>query len=114
MAGAAPQSDQATNAARTTRTVVCRLVTLELNPDALGLRVELEGVLSEFASQDIMTAKRLVCLALQKAVQVCLSTEDQYGLQNAVIYFWNLHLSLFRSKLYGFVTDEVEAFLKMS
>lgn len=72
------------------------------------------GVQSEFASQDIMTAKRLVCLALQKAVQVCLSTEDQYGLQNAVIYFWNLHLSLFRSKLYGFVTDEVEAFLKMS
>jgi hypothetical protein len=72
------------------------------------------GVQSEFASEDIATAKRLVCLALQKAVEVCLSTEDQYGLQNAVIYFWNLHLPLFRNRLYGFVTDEVEAFLKAS
>jgi hypothetical protein len=72
------------------------------------------GTVSEFASEEIKHAKSLVCLSLQRAVELCQATEDQYGLQNAVIYFWNLHLPLFRQKLYASATDEVEAFLKLS
>ena len=58
--------------------------------------------------------KRLIILSLEKGMTLAVSAKDILGVQNAVVYLWNLHLHIFRSDLYANVMDELMELVKLS
>ncbi|KAJ1404976.1 hypothetical protein B484DRAFT_437021, partial [Ochromonadaceae sp. CCMP2298] len=75
----------------------------EPDPRSLGLTSPL--------SDEITHMKRMVIHFLQKGISLSVVLMDPYALQNGVIYFWNLHVHLFRQGLYLRAMEEVQAFV---
>lgn len=72
------------------------------------------GILSDQCSQDIMTMKRLVILSLERGMLLAVSVKDSLGVQNAVVYLWNLHLHVFRYEMFSQAMDELVELVKLS
>lgn len=77
------------------------------DPRALGLT-------SKYATEDMKVIKRLILLSISKALHLAVIINDEIGIQNAIIHFWNLHLHIFRRKLTSIAMLEVLDFLKIS
>jgi hypothetical protein len=76
------------------------------DPRSLGLN-------SDVASPEMMRLKQLVVTAIDRGVRLAVAFKDSIGVQNGLIYFWNLHLHIFRSSvLCAAAMDEVFEFLK--
>ena len=88
-------------------------VTIEDNiglvPDPRAL-----GLISKYATEDMKILKRLILLSISKALHLAALINDEIGIQNAVIHFWNLHLHIFRNKSSSIAIPEVLEFLKAS
>jgi len=69
------------------------------------------GTASKYATDDMQRTKRLVLLSLQRGMELAAALKDEYGVQNGVIYFWNLHLHLFRNGLFAQALPELVEFL---
>ena len=72
------------------------------------------GLTSKYATDDMLNRKKLVITFLQKGMTLALAVKDQWGAQNAIIYFWNLHLHIFRKKQYSIAMNEVFDFVQAS
>ena len=72
------------------------------------------GLTSKFATDDMLNRKKLAIAFLQKGMTLALAVKDQWGAQNAIIYFWNLHLHVFRKKQYSIAMNEVFEFVQSS
>ena len=77
------------------------------NPRTLGIK-------SKYCTVEMNECKRLIVLCLSKGIELSSKTSDEFGVQNGIIYFWNLHFATFRHELYKQITDEVYNFLKAS
>jgi hypothetical protein len=62
-------------------------------------------------SEETRSLKRLVVQFLQLGVVQAVSVKDAYAVQNGVIYFWNLHVHIFRHNLYTQMLPEIVGFL---
>jgi hypothetical protein len=62
-------------------------------------------------SEETRSLKRLVVQFLQLGVAQAVSVKDAYAVQNGVIYFWNLHVHIFRHSLYTQMLPEMVGFL---
>lgn len=58
--------------------------------------------------------KRLVILSLERGMALAVSAKDVLGVQNAVVYLWNLHLHVFRNDLYANIMDELVELVKVA
>ena len=74
------------------------------DPRALGLK-------SPFENSSITEIKALIITCLQKGMELAMLIKDFYTVQNAIVYFWNLHLHIFRNNLYEFGTEEFSTFV---
>lgn len=72
------------------------------------------GLTSKFATEDMLDRKKLVISFLRNGMTLALAVKDQWGAQNAIIYFWNLHLHIFRKKQYSIAMNEVFEFVQSS
>ena len=72
------------------------------------------GIKTLVPDEEIQLIKKMVIDTLEKGLQLSLSTNNFFAVQNSIIYFWNLHLHVFRYKLYDHVTTEFVEFLKLS
>ena len=55
--------------------------------------------------------KRMVVQYLEKGLAQAVLVKDIYALQNGIIFFWNLHVHLFRNGLYKYVIEDIPRFL---
>jgi hypothetical protein len=62
-------------------------------------------------SEETRSLKRLVVQFLQLGVAQAVSVKDSYAVQNGVIYFWNLHVHIFRHSVYTQMLPEMVGFL---
>ena len=62
-------------------------------------------------SDEIMQIKRTIPQYLECALKQAVSIHDLYSVQNTVIYYWNLHVHVFRNNLYEHIMPEVVSFL---
>ena len=62
-------------------------------------------------SDEIMQIKRTIPQYLECALKQAVSIHDLYSVQNTVIYYWNLHVHVFRNNLYELILPEVVSFL---
>ena len=74
------------------------------DPRALGLK-------SQFENAAITEIKALIITCLQKGMELAMLIKDFHTVQNAIVYFWNLHLHIFRKNLYEFGTYEFSEFV---
>lgn len=58
-----------------------------------------------------MQIKRTIPQYLECALKQAVSIHDLYSVQNTVIYYWNLHVHVFRNNLYEHILAEVVSFL---
>ena len=79
------------------------------DPEILDPR--LLGIVSKYSQGGLHDLKRVVILALRKGIELSVTIKDEYGVQNGVIYFWNLHLHVFRNELFAHAMPEVLDFL---
>jgi len=70
------------------------------------------GVLSKYATDDMNMIKKLITKSIQVGVNISLSIKDEYGYQNGAIYFWNLHMHVFRKDKYHKILPETSDLLK--
>ena len=49
-----------------------------------------------------------------KGLQLSILLSDEFGIQNAIIHYWNLHMHIFRRGLYVLCLPEVFEFLKLA
>lgn len=82
---------------------------LDIDPRALGIKGELTNRPDE--TDAMMHIKTIVLLALTKALLLGAALEDAIAVQNVLIYFWNMHLHIFRGNLYALAMQEVHDFL---
>jgi len=92
---------------RSTRVKSTPSETIRFDPRSLG-------IVSDQCSQDVMTMKRLVILSLERGMLLAVSVKDPLGVQNAVVYLWNLHLHVFRYDMYSQAMDELIELVKLS
>ena len=81
----------------------------EGSPDIPDPRVL--GINSEYCTSEMNECKRLIILSLTKGIELSSSVTDQWGVQNGIIYFWNLHLPVFRNNLFKLASDDLFSFL---
>jgi hypothetical protein len=62
----------------------------------------------------LMSLKRLCVLCLSQGVKLALAAKDVVGVQNGIVYFWNIHITVFRNRMYTVMMPEVAAFLEMA
>jgi hypothetical protein len=72
------------------------------------------GVVSPFASTDMQTIKGLIIRSLGEALKLALRVKDDYSVQNGIVFFWNLHLHVFRRHLAAFAMPQLLEFLKLA
>lgn len=72
------------------------------------------GIISSLATEEMITLKSLVVRSLFVGASLGKSVADPYAMQNAIIYFWNMHIHIFRKQLYQDVSHEVLNFLKFA
>jgi hypothetical protein len=90
------------------------MVGLDVNEDGPLIQSPLAlGLISKYASDEINDLKKYIVLCISKGLQLSHLINDQYGVQNAIIYFWNLHIHIFRKKLYSQSTDEIFEFVRI-
>ena len=77
-----------------------------LDPRALGVELK-------YATDEMKTSKIMVADCLLAGTKIALSAKDEYGFQNAAIYFWNLHIHIFRKSLYQELLPEALEVLKL-
>lgn len=65
------------------------------------------GVKSDFATPEIIILKELTIQCILKGITLSLALKDEYGVQNGIIYFWNLHAHIFRNNYYPFVMPQL-------
>ena len=96
-----------TEAARAARKVAAAAQVASLDPRCLGLH---------FADspEELQQLKRMVVQFLDRGLQMALAARDYYAVQNGIIYFWNLHMHVFRNNLYGYAIEELFEFVKTS
>jgi hypothetical protein len=58
-----------------------------------------------------MYMKRMVVQFLERGIVQAAGVKDLYAVQNGIIYFWNLHVHLFRHNLYAQAIEEVQKFI---
>lgn len=58
-------------------------------------------------SEEVVWMKRLVLRALEAALVLARSRRDAYLVSNVLIFFWNLHLHIFRSQRYSETLDQL-------
>ena len=59
--------------------------------------------------------KTLIAQSLLLGAKIALSVKDEYGYQNGAIYFWNLHIHIFRKNVYmSLLPEAVEMLLLIS
>lgn len=69
------------------------------------------GYHSEGLHKDIAILKSLVIKFIDRGISIAFAIKDSYAIQNGFIYFWNLHVVLFRQGLYKHCIEEVLPFL---
>lgn len=69
------------------------------------------GIQEKYASEEMMMIKNLIVTSLLAGVQLSLTIKSSFLLQNGIIYFWNMHLHVFRGGLYDVAMPEVMDFL---
>ena len=70
------------------------------------------GLSSKYATDEMNIIKGLVNTALNRGIQLATLIKDDFGVQNGVIYFWNLHIHIFRNKeLYSLMGKDTADFL---
>jgi hypothetical protein len=62
-------------------------------------------------NEETRALKRMVVTFLQQGVAQAVTVKDLYALQNGIIYFWNLHVHIFRHELYSRAIPELVGFL---
>lgn len=65
-------------------------------------------------SEEVVWMKRLVLRALEAALTLARSRQDAYLVSNVLIFFWNLHLHIFRSQRYDETLDQLFNTLQIS
>lgn len=65
----------------------------------------------EQVGAEIQSLKRLVVQYLDRGLAQAVSVKDVYALQNGIIFFWNLHVHIFRNGLYKYAIEELPKFL---
>jgi hypothetical protein len=60
----------------------------------------------------LLKTKKLVVSCLLHGLKLSLIMKDQYGIQNAIIYFWNLHIHITRKNLYDQAIPELLNFIQ--
>jgi hypothetical protein len=78
-------------------------VDVEIDSRALGL--ETDDLIH-------LKMKKLVVNSLFYGLKLSQIMKDQYGVQNAIIYFWNLHIHVSRKNLYNQAIPELLTFLQ--
>lgn len=81
---------------------------------ALGIQVVVPDslVTLKIDTTEIAMCKTLAIQALDRALSLALARKDAYNVHNVLIYFWNLHVHVFRRQLYPLLLEECFAFLK--
>lgn len=72
------------------------------------------GVVSPFATAEMQQIKSLVIKSTAEALKIALRVKDDYSIQNGIVFFWNLHLHVFRRDLFGAAMPEMLDFLKLA
>eukprot|EP01038_Epipyxis_sp_PR26KG_P014672 gene14672-19710_t len=72
------------------------------------------GINSIDATPDMIMLKQLVLLSLKQGTTLAVAMKDIYAIQNGIIYFWNLHLFIFRNNYLAEIMDECVEFLKLA
>lgn len=62
-------------------------------------------------SEETRALKRMVVLFLEKGASQAVSVKDMYAVQNGIIFFWNLHVHIFRHNLFKYALDELPKFI---
>ena len=78
----------------------------DLDPRALGVR-------HNFATEEMNSVKALLANCLLVGIKLALLVQDEYGYQNGAIYFWNLHIHVFRRGLYNDLLPEAFEMLEL-
>lgn len=71
------------------------------------------GVMSKYATEEMMSIKELIVTVLMAGINLSLSVKDEYGYQNGAIYTWNFHIHVFRKKLYSYITPSFSEIVKL-
>lgn len=61
---------------------------------------------------EINSCKKMAIQALEYALSLALSRKDAFSTHNVLIFFWNLHLHVFRRNLYPLILEDVFRFLR--
>lgn len=72
------------------------------------------GVDCPDAGDEAIRIKQLIVKCIRRGLELAALIKDQYGMQNAIITFWNTHLHLFRSGLHSRSIPEVSEFVKVA
>jgi hypothetical protein len=72
------------------------------------------GLKSDNSSEDVNMIKRLIIACLERGMMLSMNVKSIVGIQNAMIYFWNMHLHIFRNRQYMQISDEAIEFLKLA
>lgn len=62
-------------------------------------------------SEETRVLKRMVVQFLDKGVAQAVLVKDVFALQNGIIFFWNLHVHIFRHNLFKHALDELLKFI---
>lgn len=62
-------------------------------------------------NEETRALKRMVVQFLEKGLTQAVSVRDTYALQNGIIFFWNLHVHIFRHNLFKSALDELPKFI---
>lgn len=72
------------------------------------------GVTSVFASEEMQQIKSIIIKSVAEALKISLRVKDDYSIQNGIVFFWNLHLHVFRRSLGHVALPEMLEFLKLA
>jgi hypothetical protein len=86
--------------------------TVDLKPDEVIYDPHCLGI--KCVSETMVNFKNLIIASLRTALKLAVLASDPYGARNAVVYFWNYHLHIFRKSLHKNALTEVEEFVNVA